>query len=101
MTIWVRGTMSAKHSPARKRAFLNYLAQTGNQTLSAERACVSCKWVLRTRASDPAFDAAYREAVEVANARFGMPGKNQRPCSSPHPAQPAAESPSPAEGGVA
>lgn len=58
--------MTRKFSAQRKRAFLDYLARTGNQTLSAERAKVSRSWVRLHRTSDPAFDAECREAIEVA-----------------------------------
>ncbi|MEO7240986.1 MAG: hypothetical protein ABIW16_06255 [Sphingomicrobium sp.] len=81
--------MSRKFSAARKRAFLSYLAQSGNQTLSAERAAVSRSWVRLHRAQDAGFDAACREALRQAQDRLS---------TSPHPAQPAAESPSPAAG---
>ena len=60
--------MSKKFSAQRKNAFLRYLSQTGNQTLSAERAKVSRSWVRLHRSSDPAFDAACREAIEEAKA---------------------------------
>lgn len=58
--------MTQKFSAARKRAFLNHLANSGNQTLSAERAKVSRSWVQLHRSTDPEFDAACREAIEVA-----------------------------------
>lgn len=58
--------MTAKFSAQRKRAFLNYLSQTGNQTLSAERAKVSRSWVCLHRANDPLFDAACRAATDQA-----------------------------------
>lgn len=58
--------MTQKFSAARKRAFLNFLTQTGNQTLSAERAKVSRSWVRLHRSTDPSFDAECREAIAVA-----------------------------------
>lgn len=58
--------MSKKFSAARKRAFLQYLAETGNQTLSAERAKVSRSWVCLQRSGDSGFDAACREAIREA-----------------------------------
>lgn len=58
-------------SLARKRAFLRALAETGNQTLSAERAKVSRSWVSLHRSTDAGFDAACREAIERAKGRFG------------------------------
>ncbi len=60
--------MSRKTSPQRRGAFLAALRATGNQTLAAERAKVSRSWVQLHRSSDPAFDAAVREAVEAAKA---------------------------------
>ncbi len=62
--------MTQKFSAARKRAFLTYLSQTGNQTLSAERAKVSRSWVCLHRSTDPEFDAACREAIERARERL-------------------------------
>ena len=41
--------MSKKFSAQRKRAFLTYLAQSGNQTLSAERAKVSLRMSRRCK----------------------------------------------------
>ena len=62
--------MSAKISASRRRAFLTALAQTGNQTLSAERAKVSRAWVSLHRSTEPAFDAACREAIAAARRHF-------------------------------
>jgi hypothetical protein len=58
--------MSAKITASRRRAFLHHLCNTGNQTLSAERAKVSRSWVQLHRSTDPEFDAACREAIAVA-----------------------------------
>ena len=74
--------MSRKFSASRKRAFLSYLAQTGNQTLSAERAKVSRSWVCLHRSSDAGFDAACREAIAEARDRLR---------TGPPPAPPASE----------
>ena len=102
--------MSKKFSAARKRAFLDYLAQTGNQTLSAERAKVSRSWVCLHRKTDPEFDAACREAIEVAKMMLRDdvqhlpppprghsidPGGSMEPLSPLRPAHAAHESPSP------
>lgn len=62
--------MSKKFTASRKRAFLTYLSQTGNQTLSAERAKVSRSWVCLQRASDAGFDAACRAAIGEAKERL-------------------------------
>ena len=55
--------MSAKITASRRRAFIKALEQTGNQTLSAERAKVSRSWVCLQRSTDPIFDAACREKL--------------------------------------
>jgi hypothetical protein len=58
--------MSAKITATRQAAFLKAVAETGNQTLAAERAKVSRSWVLLHRKRDAGFDAAVREAVVKA-----------------------------------
>lgn len=63
--------MSAKMSAARREAFLAALAETGNQTLAAERAKVSRSWVSLHRASDAAFRAELEAAIATAKARLG------------------------------
>ncbi|HVR91052.1 MAG TPA: hypothetical protein VHG29_08165 [Novosphingobium sp.] len=60
--------MTKKFSQARRDAFLTALAQTGNQTLSAERAKVSRGWVTLHRSTDAGFDAACRDAIAEARA---------------------------------
>ena len=62
--------MSRKFSAARKRAFLTYLARTGNQTLAAEMAKVSRSWVGLHRSTDAGFDADCREALRQARDRL-------------------------------
>lgn len=62
--------MSRKFSASRRRAFLSNLVQTGNITLSAERAKVSRSWVRLHRSSDPSFDAACRDAFAEARERL-------------------------------
>lgn len=62
--------MTAKTSPARRAAFLAAVAQTGNQTLAAERAKVSRAWVQLQRSNDPAFRADLDAAVAAARARL-------------------------------
>ena len=62
--------MSHKTSPARRVAFFNALAETGNQTLAAERARVSRSWVQLHRSTDPAFDEACKAAIAEAKAGF-------------------------------
>jgi len=62
--------VSAKISAAKRAAFLKAVAETGNQTLAAERAKVSRSWVTTHRTRDAGFDAAVREAVEEARERL-------------------------------
>ncbi|MEA3011670.1 MAG: hypothetical protein QOD42_215 [Sphingomonadales bacterium] len=79
--------MSAKTSQARRAAFLKALEETGNQTLSAERAKVSRSWVQLHRSTDPAFDAACKAAIATAKASltwapdqaWGARGSNKPP----------------------
>lgn len=61
--------MSAKTSAARRAAFFAALAETGNQTLAAERAKVSRSWVSLHRAEDPAFRAELDAAIATAKER--------------------------------
>jgi len=68
--------MSRKMSPQRRAAFLEALAETGNQTIAAERAKVSRSWVCLHRSTDPAFDAEVRSAV--AAARVALRGADGR-----------------------
>jgi len=77
--------MSAKTSAYRRGLFLKFLSETGNQTVSAERAKVSRSWVSLQRSQDAGFDAACVGAIEAARA-----GLRSQP---PLPAQPEAESP--------
>lgn len=77
--------MSKKFSAARKRAFLHYLAASGNQTISAERAKVSRSWVGLHRKEDAGFDAACREAIGAAKENLTAP---------PHPPTADAAGPS-------
>lgn len=62
--------MSHKTSPARREAFFRALAETGNQTIAAERAKVSRSWVTLHRSSDPAFRARMDAAVVEAKRRL-------------------------------
>lgn len=62
--------MSRKTSPARKAAFLKALAETGNQTIAAERAKVSRSWVQLHRSTDPEFKADVAGAVAAAKERL-------------------------------
>lgn len=60
--------MVAKFGEARRRAFLDAVRGTGNQTIAAERAKVSRSWVTLHRANDPAFSQQIDEAVAEARA---------------------------------
>lgn len=62
--------MTHKTSPARRAAFLRAVAETGNQTLAAERAKVSRSWVQLHRSTDPGFDAEVRAAIEEAKEKL-------------------------------
>ena len=62
--------MSKKFSAQRRSAFLRCLSQTGNVTLSAERAKVSRSWVRLHRSADAAFDGTCREAIAEARERL-------------------------------
>lgn len=61
--------MSKKFSQRRREAFLRAVRGSGNQTLAAERARVSRSWVTATRAKEPAFDRAVRDAVAAFDPR--------------------------------
>lgn len=62
--------MSAKTSNARREAFFKALAETGNQTISAERARVSRSWVTLHRSTDPAFKARMESCIAEARVRL-------------------------------
>lgn len=62
--------MSAKTSKARTEAFFTALAETGNQTISAERARVSRSWVTLHRSTNPVFRARMEAAIAEARGRL-------------------------------
>jgi len=62
--------MSKKFTAQRRNAFLKALAQTGNQTIAAERAKVSRSWVHLHRSTDPAFREGMDAAIGQAKARL-------------------------------
>jgi hypothetical protein len=66
--------VSRKFSERRKAAFVRAVAESGNQTLAAERAKVSRSWVCLHRKEDPAFDAAVADALGEARERLGRGG---------------------------
>lgn len=66
--------MSKKTSEARKDAFFAALSETGNQTISAEWACVSRSWVTLHRSSDPAFKVRMEATIAQARERLSAAG---------------------------
>lgn len=62
--------MLPKMSAQRRGAFLKALEASGNQTLAAEKACVSRSWVCKERALNPKFDAEVRAAVRKAQDKL-------------------------------
>lgn len=62
--------MTVKMSERRRDAFLAALEGSGNQTLAAEKACVSRSWVCKERWNNPEFDSACRAAIASADARL-------------------------------
>lgn len=71
--------MSPKTLAARRALFLRALRETGNVTLSAERARVARSWVHNQRKRDPEFDAACRAAVAAAREAFAALGTRRPP----------------------
>jgi len=71
--------MTQKFGASRRRAFLSALAETGNQTLAAERAKVSRSWVHLHRSSDPEFKRLCDEAVAAAKARLREHAEQAQP----------------------
>ncbi|THD36226.1 MAG: hypothetical protein E7773_09940 [Sphingomonas sp.] len=62
--------MPRKTSPARVEAFFRALAETGNQTIAAERAGVSTVWARRHRAADPVFAERLAATIAAASERL-------------------------------
>ncbi|MBO9621490.1 MAG: hypothetical protein J7500_02135 [Sphingomonas sp.] len=73
--------MSRKTSEARREAFFRALAETGNQTIAAERARVSRSWMSVHRAQDPEFRARMEAALLEAKARLERGRGSVRPPS--------------------
>lgn len=76
---WEGGAMTARMSETRRAAFLKALEACGNQTLAAERTCVSRSWVCQERARNPEFDAECRRAIASARARLRSAEGNRPP----------------------
>lgn len=62
--------MTARMSETRRAAFLKALETCGNQTLAAERTCVSRSWVCKERGLNPQFDSDCRRVIASAQARL-------------------------------
>ncbi len=77
--------MTAKIGTSRRKAFLAALAETGNQTLAAERAKVSRSWVQLHRSSDPGFRRACEEALAEAKAALRQAQGGRRGSNEPPP----------------
>ena len=71
--------MSAKITESRKSAFLKALSETGNVTISAERAKVSRSWVLKQRRADVGFEAEFLKAKRQSFDRLRMSGERKPP----------------------
>jgi hypothetical protein len=71
--------MTAKMSDRRRSAFLEALKACGNQTLAAERVCVSRSWVCKERGLNPQFDEACRRVIAAAQARLRGAEGNRPP----------------------
>jgi hypothetical protein len=70
--------MSAKMSAARRAAFLKALSETGNITVSAERAKVSRSWVRLHRSGDAGFDSACRASLDSARSKLLDHARDER-----------------------
>ncbi len=71
--------MTAKMSDKRRGAFLKALEVCGNQTLAAERTCVSRSWVCQERMRNPEFDGACRRVIAASVDRLRASGSNTPP----------------------
>lgn len=71
--------MARKTSEARREAFFRALAETGNQTIAAERAKVSRSWMALHRAQDPEFRARMEAALLEAGNRLETGPESVRP----------------------
>lgn len=71
--------MTARMSDKRRAAFLKALAACGNQTLAAERTCVSRSWVGLERKRNPGFDAECRRLIASAQDRLRAADGNRPP----------------------
>lgn len=65
--------MTKKTSEKRKQAFFKALAETGNQTISAERARVSRSWVTLHRSTDSEFKVHMRPRLRRLGSGSALP----------------------------
>lgn len=68
-----------KMDEVRRAAFLTALAETGNQTLAAERARVSRSWVILRRRTDSSFRRESDTAIAAAKARLAAAAHSRPP----------------------
>ncbi|HEX8481385.1 MAG TPA: hypothetical protein VF650_05750 [Allosphingosinicella sp.] len=66
-------------SDKRRGAFLKALEVCGNQTLAAERVCVSRSWVCKERGLNAEFDAECERLIASAQARLRQAEGNRPP----------------------
>lgn len=66
-------------SECRRATFLKALEVCGNQTVAAERTCVSRSWVCKERGLNPEFDAECRRVIDAARARLRKAEGNRPP----------------------
>jgi hypothetical protein len=66
-------------SDKRRGAFLKALEACGNQTLAAERTCVSRSWVCQERMRNPEFDAECERVIASARERLRQAEGNRPP----------------------
>jgi hypothetical protein len=76
--------MTARMSEKRRGAFLEALEACGNQTLAAERVCVSRSWVCKERGLNPDFDEECRRVIAAAQARLRQSEGNRPPAGWGH-----------------
>jgi hypothetical protein len=66
-------------SDRRRTAFLTALEACGNQTLAAERVCVSRSWVCKERGLSPEFDSECKRLIAAAGERLRKTEGNRPP----------------------
>lgn len=71
--------MTAKISGKRRVAFLKALEVCGNQTLAADRVCVSRSWVCKERGLNAEFDLECDRLIAAARERLRSAEGNRPP----------------------